>query len=466
VARVLDTLDGMPLAIELAAARLGVLSIDELERRIHQLDALGRGPRDATTRQTTLRGTLDWSWELLALDEKHALAASSVFRNGFSPSAFVAVTGVDVGRSLDLLQALREKSLLRSRTLDASGELRFFHYGSIATYAREKLDASSDGGRVRGAHAAYFANFAPEFAEATFGERAAEALSFLALEHENIVSALLFAEDHPESSQSCVLPLCLALEPIVQRRGLLGWYVERLDRALAAPPLAATGFDEPKAHLTRARTLRLLGKLGEANRDIEDALTRRGLPRWLMAELLAEAGQIELARGQFGASRSHYDQALALLAEVPEHATHARVFAGSGLLYHSQGRLEEALGSYESGLSHARAAKAQVLVFGLHKDIGTLRLQQGRAVEAREHYDQALAIDPSVADPAVVAMIRGNLGIMAQEAGNLAEASAEYEAALDEFSQSGARLYEGHLRGYSAALAHEQRAFEQAIDGY
>ncbi len=466
VARVLDTLDGMPLAIELAAARLGVLSIDELARRIHQLDVLGRGPRDAATRQATLRGTLDWSWDLLDADEKHALAASSVFRNGFSPSAFVAVSGVDVGRSLDLLQALREKSLLRSRALDGSGELRFFHYGSIATYAREKLDALAAGARVRAAHAAYFANFAPEFAAAAFGERASEALSFLALEHENIVSALVFAEDNPESSERCVLPLCLALEPIVQRRGLLGWYIERLDRALASPPLQAGGLDEPKAHLARARTLRLLVKLGEAKRDIEDALTRRGLPPALQAEILAEAGQIELARGQFAASRTHYDHALALLARVPEHATHARVFAGSGLLSHSQGRLDEALTAYESGLSHAKAARAEVLVFALHKDIGTLRLQQGRSVEAREHYDQALAIDPSLADPAVVAMIRGNLGIMAQEAGNFAEAREEYAAALDEFSQSGQRLYEGHLRGYSAALEHEQHALEAAIDGY
>ena len=63
-------------------------------------------------------------------------------------------------------------------------------------------------------------------------------------------------------------------------------------------------------------------------------------------------------------------------------------------------------------------------------------------------------------------MIRGNLGILEQEAGNFAEAREQYDAALDEFSQSGARLYEGHLRGYSAALHHEQRALEQAIDGY
>ena len=466
VKRVLEVLDGLPLAIELAAARLGVLTIDELERRIHQLDVLGRGPRDAASRQTTLRATLDWSWDLLDADEKRALAASSVFKNGFSQSAFVAVTGVDVGRSLDLLQALREKSLLRSRVLEGTREVRFFHYGSIATYAREKLDELGMTRSACAAHAAYFANFAPEFAEAVFGERAGEALGFLAVEHENLAAALLFAEESAETSQRCGLPLCLALEPIVQRRGLLRWYVERLDRALAGPPLEAAGLEEPKAHLVRARTLRLLGKLGEAKRDIEDALTRRDLPPPLLAELLSEAGQIELARGQFEASKAHHDQALSLLGKVIDHATFARVFAGSGLFYHSQGRLEEALTAYESGLSHAKAAKASVLVFALHKDIGTLRLQQARFDEAREHYDQALAIDPTLADPAVVAMIRGNLGIMAQESGDFAEARAQYEAALDEFSQSGARLYEGHLRGYAAALQHEEHAFEEAIDGY
>jgi predicted ATPase len=466
VTRVLRVLDGLPLAIELAAARLGVLGIDELERRIHQLDGLGRGPRDAGARQATLRDTLDWSWDLLDADERRALAASSVFRNGFSSSGFVAVTGVDVGRSLDLLQALREKSLLGSRVPEGSRELRFFHYASIATYAREKLHDLGLAARVGAAHLEYFANFAPEFAEATFGERACEALAFLAVEHENIVAALLFAEENPETARGSALRLCLSLEPMVQRRGLLAWYVERLDRALAAPPLAAVSLDEPKAHLARARTLRLLGKLGEAKRDIEDALNRRDLPPLLVAEILSEAGQIELARGQFDASKNHHEQALSLLGKVDDHATHARVFAGIGLFYHSQGRLEEALAAYESGLSHAKTAKAAVLVFTLHKDIGTLRLQQARFTEAREHYDQALAIDPALADPAVVAMIRGNLGIMAQEAHDFAEAREQYGAALDEFSQSGARLYEGHLRGYSAALDHEQRALENAIDGY
>ena len=304
VIRVLDVLDGIPLAIELAAARLGVLGIDELERRIHQLDVLGRGPRDADTRQATLRGTLDWSWELLDPDEQHALAASSVFRNGFSSSAFVAVSGVDVGRSLDVLQALREKSLLRSRVPEGAREPRFFNYGSIATYAREKLDGLGAAGRVRSAHAAYFANFAPEFAEAASGERGSEALSFLALEHDNIAAALVYSEENLESSRNCVLPLCLALEPMVQRRGLLGWYVERLDRALAAPALGAASLQETKTHLVRARTLRLLGKLGEAKRDIEDALSRRDLPALLQAEILAEAGQIELGRGEFSTSRA------------------------------------------------------------------------------------------------------------------------------------------------------------------
>ncbi len=468
VSHVLHVLDKIPLAIELLAARVGVLGIEEVARRIHRLDALGRGPRDSAGRQATLRGTLDWSWDLLDADERRALSASSVFRDGFSASAFVAVAGFEEGRALDLLQALREKSLLRSRVLEKTRETRFFHYGSIATYAGERLEELGIAAAARAAHAGYFAATAREFATKLKGQRAAEALFFLGLEHENVALALGYAERDPEHLHALLMPLCLALEPIVQRRGLLAWYVNALDRALAIEDAAGAGQSELaiEARLVRARTLRALGKLGEAKRDIDDVLSRRDAPLPLAIAIRAEAAQIELGRGQFTASQEHSLHALHDLKKVDDPELHARVLGGHGLFHHSQGRLDEALSAYEAALAQAKAAEAPVLAFALYKDIGTLRLQQGRFAEARAAYDHALSIDPDLADPAVVAMIRGNLGILEQELGNFATAREHFAAALDEFSQSGARLYEAHLLGYSGALHHEQHELEAAVDAY
>ena len=136
IASVCRRVDGLPLAVELAAARMAVLGPDQLDARLAgALDALGSGPRDAPARQRTLRATLEWSQRLLSAPEAEAFAGFGVFAGGATIEAAEEVTGAD----LEVLEGLVEKSLLRRE----SGRLLMLE--TVRAYAREQL-ASGDGG--------------------------------------------------------------------------------------------------------------------------------------------------------------------------------------------------------------------------------------------------------------------------------------------------------------------------------
>ena len=162
VAEIVRRLDGIPLAIEVAAARMDVMGPATLvERMPRRLDLLASGRRDATTRQATLRGAIDGSWNALTPAAQRALAQASVFRGGFTLEAAEAVLDPsahgDAPAVVDVLGTLRAKSLVRVQgASDQPAELRFSLYESIRDYAGERLAASGDVAATRARHARYF----------------------------------------------------------------------------------------------------------------------------------------------------------------------------------------------------------------------------------------------------------------------------------------------------------------------
>ncbi len=191
MARVCRALDGMPLAIELAAARLRTMPLDQLANRLDdRFRLLTGGSRTALPRHRTLRAVIDWSWELLTDAERIVLRRLSVFSGGASLEAAERVCAgdaVEAGQVLDLLTALTEKSLVL-----AEGDLapRYRILGTIKEYAAHRLTEAWESDLVRRAHLAYFTELA-ETAEPHF--RRAEQLEWLAalgIEHDNIVAAM------------------------------------------------------------------------------------------------------------------------------------------------------------------------------------------------------------------------------------------------------------------------------------
>lgn len=195
-------LDGLPLALELAAARVRLLSPPALLARLEQrLDLLTGGPRDAPVRQQTLRATIDWSFELLDPSAQELFAGLAVFAGGCTPDAAAAVCGA----SRETLTGLVEKNLL-TREDGLDGKLRFRMLETVREYALERLAASSDAEDVRRRHAAYFLGVAEEAGAALWGsvqgpDRAAW-LDRLESDHDNLRAALAWGEHHDAETQA------------------------------------------------------------------------------------------------------------------------------------------------------------------------------------------------------------------------------------------------------------------------
>jgi len=233
VSQVCRRLDGIPLAIELAAARLTVLSVEELARRIDdRFRLLTGGRRTALPRQRTLRALVDWSYELLSADERAMLNTLAVFAGGFSLSAAerVCATGVlGGGTVLDVVEHLVAKSLLIAEQQHET-ETRYRLLETIRQYASEKLLESGQADAARRRHFAYFQDLATSAAKALQGPLALEWLDRLEGEHDNLRAALDWSGDAEPTDYA---RLAGTLRTFWDTRGHFteGW--ARFERALA-----------------------------------------------------------------------------------------------------------------------------------------------------------------------------------------------------------------------------------------
>ncbi len=190
IAEICARLDNLPLALELAAARVKTLSADAiLEQLAQRLPFLTGGYRDLPERQQTLRDTIDWSYQLLGGDEQQLFRRLSVFAGGSTPAAAEQVAKAD----LEALQSLVDKSLLRLT------EERFWMLETIREYAAERLDDSTEGESLRGAHAAHYLGWAEDAAPNLRGPTQAEWLSRFDDEYANMRAALAWCvKAHPD----------------------------------------------------------------------------------------------------------------------------------------------------------------------------------------------------------------------------------------------------------------------------
>jgi tetratricopeptide (TPR) repeat protein len=296
-------LDDLPLALELAAARVKALSSTRILERLDQrLPLLSGGARDLPERQRTLRATIEWSYELLSGDEQRLFARLAVFRSGCTLEAAEQVCDADLGT----LESLVDKSLVR-----VGGDTRFWMLETIREYALEQLEASGEGEQLRNRHAEHFLALA-EQAEPTLSARlvrgpddlSSEWLDRLEREHDNLRGALDWL--HAAGNTQQALRLAGALWPFWFERGYGAEARRRLEDVLAADP-------EP----TSARALALLAaaefgmtlstsatetEVIAARRRSEEALAiyralgdRRGMAwaLWQIGDLLTEAGDNE-----------------------------------------------------------------------------------------------------------------------------------------------------------------------------
>jgi predicted ATPase len=238
VAEITARLDGLPLAIELAAARINVLTPQAMLARLgHRLSLLSGGGRDRPERQQTLRGAIDWSYDLLTDDERALFRRLSVFAGG---ARLHAIESICPGEELKLdildgLSSLVEKSLLR-QVSDVDGEPRFLMLGTIRDYGLERLEESGYADDLRQRHADHFARLVAEAAPHLLATDKRRWLDWLEADHDNLRAVLDWTVERRRTVVA--LRLVFGLWRFWQMRGYLVEGTERARRALSLPDVA------------------------------------------------------------------------------------------------------------------------------------------------------------------------------------------------------------------------------------
>jgi predicted ATPase/DNA-binding SARP family transcriptional activator/DNA-binding CsgD family transcriptional regulator len=323
VARVCRKLAGIPLAIELATARMGTLAVEQVAQRLEaSLDVLSAGSRTAEPRQRTLRATLDWSYDLLAADERALFGRLSVFAGGWTLEAAEAVgagKGIEPHEVLDLLGGLVDKSLVIAGPAPG-GAVRYRMLEPVRQYARERLEKSGEAGETRDRHAALFLALVEEAAPELVGELQRDWVDRLEGEHDNLRSALAWTLRKGDGDSG--LRLGAGLWRFWFAQGYLsegrGW----LRRAVLK--------GERVASHAKIQTLEGMGWLAQNSGDLEDAqaayermleLSRTLDDKGSIATALNSLGTIAGHRGNHARARALLEENLAVLEEMSEGGT-------------------------------------------------------------------------------------------------------------------------------------------------
>jgi predicted ATPase/DNA-binding SARP family transcriptional activator len=383
VAAICTALDGLPLALELAAARSRVLTPEAiLERLGSRLDLLTSGPRDLPRRQRTLRGAIDWSFELLEPAEQALFARLAVFSGGCSLEAAEHVCAAD----LDALSALVDRSLARQR------EARFTMLETIREYALERLDASAEGDGIRLRHAEHFLELAERAQEPiSGGAEQARWLDRLEIEHDNLRAA--FAWLRATGRIDLELRLAVALRLFWRLRGHLTEGRAVLEAAIARsadepPALRAEALAAVEVLAFRQGDYTATAAFCEEARELYSELgDRLGIAR-----MTGELGNVLHARGELDRALELYGEAVSFLREIGDTARLSTALANMGSVANAMGDYDRSAALTEEAAEMHRAdGDRDGLAIALH-NLARTELKRGRPERARELFRESLEI--------------------------------------------------------------------------
>lgn len=435
IAEICTRLDGLPLAIELAAARIKILSPQMMLARLeHRLPLLTEGARDLPARQQTLRSAIDWSYNLLDESARTLFRRLSVFVGGWTLEAAEAVCksdddpGIDV---LDGLESLVDNSLL-TQIEEPSGEPRFRMLETIREYALERLAASPrEGEEMRQRHAEYYLALA-EVAEDKL--RSAERVAWLDRlegEHDNLRAALEWSTVKNDRTE-IGLGIAGALLWFWHTRGYAtegrGW----LKRLLTLNGVAS-------GTTARAKALYGAGELAWAQGDYPAArpLLEKGLvvgraagDRRSVAYALAFLGMVVITQGDVATARSLYQESIALLREVGDKWGEAFTLNWTADALLAGGDLPTARSFYEQSLTLWRATGDPWGSSLPLMALGGIALSQADYAAAQACFEESVALSRSIGDRWGLSWVLSGLGNLALRRGDLGRAKAIFEESL------------------------------------
>jgi predicted ATPase/class 3 adenylate cyclase len=442
VAEICARLDGLPLAIELAAARTKLLSPQAMCSRLSDpLKFLTGGARDLPERQRTLRGAIAWSHALLNEDEQALFARLSVFSDGCALEAVEAVCDpvgdlfVDV---LEGLSSLLDKSLLRQEEM-VEEEPRFVMLETIREYARERLELSGEAEEIRRMHAEYFLALAEQGASEQQGPEETAWLERLDLEHDNMRAALSWMLESEEAEPG--MRLAGALWQFWDMRGYYGEGRRWLEEALAK---------DGRASAVRAKALEGVGWLADLQGDIDRAVAaaeeglslsaRVKIESSVRASFLRILGSAAYVHGDHEQAARLYEESLALSREARDERGVASSLLQLGNVSSDLGDHEEAKTFYEEGLALSRKLDDKALLASALISVGAEFLLQGDHERGAMLNEEAAELYRERGNRGHLQYALDNLGWAALVRGNLQQAEELHRESLALSRQLGDKL--------------------------
>jgi predicted ATPase len=444
-AEICARVDGLPLAIELAAARVKVLPPPAMLARMQsRLELLTGGARDLPARQQTLRRTIEWSYHLLDPEERKLFARLSVFVGGCTLEAAEAVgnpRGDLEAEVLETLSALVDKSLLR-QSEDPSGEPRFMILETIREYGLERLTESGEEKSVCRAHAAYFMVLAEDGSSpGAMGVEEERWLDRVEIELDNLRAALDWLTR--SGSAEWGLRLATALFRFWDTRGHRPEGGDRLVALLALPGPGRTGL--------RARALFAAGILAPEplsltfQRESLEITRELGDKRASIMSLSALAGTYQYS-GDYTRARPLYEEAAELAHSLADPVVTGRILNNFAVMTQEQGDYKRARSLYEESLAFfLQAGDRHGLASGLNH-LGDLASEERNYPLARSLYERSLAAFRELGDRWGISGTLADLGDLARDQGDHSLAQSQYRESLRMFQQL------KHDRGISRLL--------------
>ena len=510
IEKLVSHLDGIPLAIELAAARTRTMSPSRMLDRISSRFQFLRSPnRDSEPRQATLREAIAWSWDKLEPWEREALTQCTVFRGGFSLDAAEGVLDVSDKEApwlVDTVETLVDKSLLTSRVpSDFPADTRFDMYESIREYVGRETEA--DESVIRPAerrHAEYFARQATEWTDRLGHPDGEDYRIRLRLELDNLFAAFArFRERDP----SLAFELAVILDEGLRNSGA----VDRRRRVIDFLVEIASSTDSPRRAAVANESY---GEWLAEREDLEEAVERlesayesaRGIDDDRQtARILARIGEIERKRGRLDRAVERLERALGIASSgvrdglergILAHLASCRVDLGEldaardcvdraegatpssdlrqeceslmrlAYVHYYLDNLDRQRSLHERALEYARQLESPGLEGRCLQGLGDAAFSNGDYSDAVELYEEALDVHRSMGNRHYEGILLGNLGAALHRNERLEDAGSRYGEALRIHRDTGAEPYRGIVLHALGVLAHERDDYEQAVRFY
>jgi non-specific serine/threonine protein kinase len=423
IAQICHYLDGLPLAIELAAARIKTLSTQQIEVCLQQsIEVLVQESRAALPKHQTLRATLDWSYELLNEKEQILLTRLSVFSGGFilwAVEGVCAGDGIKEFEVLDLLTQLTNKSLIR--VVNQQGKVRYHLLETVKLYGAEKLQQAREETEVRNKHLRFFLSLAeraePELinpSEATWPDR-------LEAEHNNLRAAINWSLE--SSATAAGLQLTAALSRFWSARGYTSEGRHWLEKALSE------GHHEPES---------------------------------LRAKALIEAGTLAWNQGDFTQATTYHQQSLLLYRGLGDEQGMAYALNHLGVQSLDQGEYEQAIPLLQESLKIFRKLNWKRGISLALGNIAIVTYNQGDVKQAQALLEESLVLCRENNDKDVIGTILGSLGFIARDQGDYGLARALHEEQLAIARAIGNKVHIARALHDLGSVAREQMDYDSA----